>query len=394
VLALQSRAVHAWQNPALVKVAGLPEFASGLFPVERMLLDMRDPTVRNTSESLRHLDWAGFLVNDSSPDCGRSVRILDDPNIVKPGDVIEIVPGSSRVSVRYRRGDNGNVLFATERCNSYCLMCSQPPREVDDSWRAQHLCELADLIDKEEPHLAISGGEPTLLGTDLLRVVRHCAHTLPRTHLHVLTNGRKFSEDGFARTFREAHPSLTWGVPLYGDHYRLHDYVVQRAGAFAETIRGLLALHEARQRVEIRIVLVKPTVERLGALARYIYRNLPFTSHVALMGIEPTGFAKANHSALWVDPVDMANELSEAVSFFARRCIDVSIYNLPLCCLPRAIWPYARRSISNWKQTYVSACEDCSVKERCAGVFGWITPQWTSRSIQPVKGEGESCEMH
>jgi His-Xaa-Ser system radical SAM maturase HxsC len=359
-----------------------------------MLLDLRDPILRDAGTGLRRLDWAGSLLDEASPECERSVRLLDDPEIVRAGDVIEIEPGKPRVSVRYRRGDNGNVLFATERCNSFCLMCSQPPREVDDGWRATRLCELADLIDRDETSLAISGGEPTLLGADLRRVITHCATTLPSTHIHVLTNGRRFSEHGFAQTFRDAHPSLTWGVPLYGDHFRLHDYIVQRAGAFAETIRGLLALHKAEQRVEIRVVLVKPTVERLGAIARYIYRNLPFASHVALMGIEPTGFAKANHSALWIDPSEMANELTDAVCFLARRSMAVSIYNMPLCCVPRALWPYARRSISNWKQTYLSACEGCSVQHECAGVFQWISPKWTSRALKPIREDEKSCATH
>ncbi|MGO4781920.1 His-Xaa-Ser system radical SAM maturase HxsC, partial [Lysobacter sp. 2RAB21] len=78
----------------------------------------------------------------------------------------------SKIAVRYRRGDNGNVLFATERCNSFCLMCSQPPREVEDSWRIDQLCDLVGLIDKDEPSLAISGGEPTLLGTGLSQVLQ------------------------------------------------------------------------------------------------------------------------------------------------------------------------------------------------------------------------------
>ena len=32
-----------WQEPTLLKVAGLQEFAAGEFPLERMLLDLRVP---------------------------------------------------------------------------------------------------------------------------------------------------------------------------------------------------------------------------------------------------------------------------------------------------------------------------------------------------------------
>jgi len=297
--------------------------------------------------------------------------------------VVELNPLQKKVAIRYRRGDTGNVLFATERCNSYCLMCSQPPRDVQDDWRVRHLLDLIDLIDPEEPSLAISGGEPTLLGDGLVDVVAKCAHVLPNTHLHILSNGR-LRETGLHAKFAGLHPNLSWGIPLYGDRYALHDYVVQSEGAFAQTLRGLYALEAAQQRVEIRVVLVKPTVERLIQLARYIWRNLPFVEHVALMGIEPIGFAKAHQRELWADPADYGEVSSDAVGLLAEGGIPVSLYNLPLCALDRSLWPYAVQSISPWKNDYLPACDGCSVRQRCGGFFSWVTPAWTSRSISPI----------
>lgn len=387
---------QGWTEPTLLKVASLSDFATYTISVERTLLDLRGEAGRRF-EALQALPWGGFLVN--SPDqalLGRPwLSIPSESEKVSSGDVIEILPTQAKIGIRYRRGGNGNVLFATERCNSFCLMCSQPPREVQDDWRVSQLCELIELIDKNENSLAISGGEPTLLGDGLLRVVAKCKDVLPQTHLHVLSNGRRFSEDGFAERFTGAHPSVSWGIPLYGDHFALHDYVVQRAGAFSETMRGLYALKAAKQRIEIRVVLVKPVVERLEALARYLYRNLPFVEHIAFMGVEPTGFAKAHYHALWMDPADMAGPLAEAVEYLAMRGLNVSLYNLPLCALPRSLWRFAKRSISDWKQHYLPACEPCGAREQCGGLFAWVTPGWTSRAIQTMAGNGEtSCAKH
>lgn len=146
----------------------------------------------------------------------------------------------------------------------------------------------------------------------------------------------------------------------------------------------MYALEAAGQRVEIRVVLVKPSFERLAQLARYIWRNLPFVEHVALMGIEPIGFAKAHQQELWADPADYAKELAEAVETLAEGGIAVSLYNLPLCTLDRSLWPYAVQSISTWKNDYLPACNACSVRERCGGFFSWVTPAWTSRAVSPV----------
>lgn len=385
--ALDARtSMDGWEAPLLVKVAGLADFASGRWPVERMVLDLRETEVRNAAGTLSDLPWAGFLVPDPAiAPSGRPWVSAPSKGLpIGPGDVIEVRPEIQKVALRYRRGGNNNILFATERCNSFCVMCSQPPRSVADDWRVEQLCELVDLIDQDTRSITVTGGEPTLLGGGLIRVIEHCARTLPATHVQVLSNGRAFGDGMPASGFRGIHPSLIWAVPLYGDHFGLHDYIVQSAGAFAQTLRGLYALEAAEQRIEVRVVLVKPVVGRLSQLVRFIYRNLPFVEHVALMGIEPTGFAKAHRDELWIDPVDMQDTLAHALDFLARRGIEVSLYNLPLCTLPRSLWPFAKRSISDWKQRYLSECEGCQVKDQCGGLFAWVTPEWTSRSIRPL----------
>lgn len=393
MLALHAKAdLLGWDSPPLLKIASLSEFARYEFPLDKMVLDLRDGIAAKVASELLSLSWAGFLIDELTlaPPGRPCIRLLAEQDIVRAGDVVELYP-PAKLAVRFRRGDNGNVLFATEQCNSFCLMCSQPPRRVQDGWRVNQLAELIKLIDPDEPSMAISGGEPTLLGDGLVTIVGQCAEALPLTHIHVLSNGRRFDQPEYASKFRGLHPSLTWGIPLYGDHFALHDYIVQSKGAFAQTMRGLYALHLASQRIEIRVVLNRPTVVRLRELARFIYRNLPFVEHVAFMGIEPIGFAKANRNALWIDPADAGPAIAEATEFLAGRGMSVSLYNLPLCVIPRAAWDFARRSISNWKQHYLQACDTCEVKEKCSGFFEWITPEWTSRAISPIHGENCSA---
>ena len=52
-------------------------------------------------------------------------------------------------------------------------------------------------------------------------------------------------------------------------------------------------------------------------LAEFLARNLTFVDHIALMGLEITGFTRANLDSLWIDPVDYQRELYRAVSFLA-----------------------------------------------------------------------------
>ena len=70
---------------------------------------------------------------------------------------------------------------------------------------------------------------------------------------------------------------------------------------------------------------------RLPKIVDFIYANMPFAGHVALMGLEPVGLAARNLERIWVDPFDYRRELEQACRYLHRRIIPVSIYNLPLC---------------------------------------------------------------
>ncbi|RYD39556.1 MAG: His-Xaa-Ser system radical SAM maturase HxsC, partial [Verrucomicrobiaceae bacterium] len=112
-------------------------------------------------------------------------------------------------------------------------------------------------------------------------------------------------------------------------------------------------------------------------------RNLLFVDHVALMGLELTGFARANLDRIWIDPADYQSELVEAVGILDRAGMNVSIYNSQLCVLDRSLRPFARRSISDWKNEYMPECEGCDAKAACGGFFSSAKLRY-SRAIQPI----------
>ncbi len=285
------------------------------------------------------------------------------------GDVISISP-SGFVRILYRRQSPHNFILLTEQCNSFCLMCSQPPREIDDFDRIQEHLRLIDLIDPETKELGITGGEPTLFRDDFLRLIDHCKTKLPDTALHVLTNGRLFFYKEFAhRLARVGHPDIMLGIPLYSDVDSEHDYVVQAKGAFEETVLGLYNLEREHVPIEIRVVVHRQTYRRLPQLAVFIARNFPFAAHVALMGMEMFGFVHKNLAELWIDPYDYQAELVAATEILFLSGLNTSIYNHQLCILDRRIWPFARKSISDWKNIYLEECEQCTMREQCGGLF-------------------------
>jgi His-Xaa-Ser system radical SAM maturase HxsC len=286
------------------------------------------------------------------------------------GDIIRISPRSGELWVMYRRESAFNSMLLTERCNSYCLMCSQPPKEVQDDYLVQAYLEAIPLMSPETCDLGITGGEPTLLGERLLDVMRACRERLPETALHMLSNGRLFNYLSLCKEVAAIdHPNLMIGIPLYSDLAQRHDFVVQADGAFDQTVRGLMNLARCGVSVEIRIVLHRETVDRLPQFARFVARNFPFVDHVAFMGLEMMGFVRRNLEALWIDPVAYQDPLRRAVDHLQRHGLNVSIYNHQLCILDRRLWPYARKSISDWKNEYLDECRGCAVQDQCGGFF-------------------------
>lgn len=284
--------------------------------------------------------------------------------------VVAVNTDSGLTRVLYRADSPHNILFATERCNSNCIMCSQPPKETDDRGRVEELLRLIELIPNLPEHLGISGGEPTLLQDGLVNILGKLKERFPETRVTMLSNGRSYANESYvAKLVAVAHPGFLTSIPLYANNAVDHDYVVQAKGAFDQTIQGLYNSAKLGLAVELRVVLHKQTIPGLLDLAEYIYRNLPFVQHVVLMGLENMGYVKKNWDQVWIDPADYAGELEAAVRHLYYRKVAVSLYNLPLCVLPRSLWAFARQSISDFKNIYLDECARCSVKSHCSGLF-------------------------
>jgi His-Xaa-Ser system radical SAM maturase HxsC len=316
--------------------------------------------------------FAGYLFFEEPSHSVSTVSYLLEPSLsyLRNGDIVKINPANGTLRTLYRRDSRHNSVLVTERCNNYCLMCSQPPRDINDGHLVDELLQAIPLMSRETLSVVITGGEPTLLGERLSEVLNAFRCYLPNTAVHVLSNGRNFRKFDYAEAIgRVQHPDLMIGIPLYSDISSKHDYVVQADGAFDDTIRGIINLKTAGVKVEIRVVLHNLTYARLPELARFIRRNLTFCDHVALMGLEMTGFTRSNLEKLWIDPKDYQPQLRDAVAILHRAKMHVSIYNHQLCVLDESLHRFSRKSISDWKNEFMPECNGCTRKRECGGFF-------------------------
>lgn len=288
---------------------------------------------------------------------------------VREGDIVSLDMLSGDFEIVYEKDSIHNSIVAHTDCNCRCIMCPQCLSEYSSDILWNNL-KMIRLIDQEIMALGITGGEPTLLGDGLLILLRECKKRLPRTQIQILTNGILFKNTEYVRKIaRVGINNLVFCIPLYADTDVEHDSIMQREGAFEDVIQGLYNLAINKQLIEIRIVVMSLNFKRLLQIAEFIYHNFPFVVHVAFMGMEVEGRARKNAKKLWVDPEEYACYLRDAVLFLNQRRMEVSIYNEQFCLLPRDIWTFISKSISEWKNIYLEECSGCSQRARCGGLF-------------------------
>jgi len=279
---------------------------------------------------------------------------------------------------------NDNALFVTGQCNNHCLMCCQPPVKRNDiDFFYEKNIRLIDDAPVELPTIGITGGEPTLLGDRLFDLIAHIRKRLPNTHIQILSNGRQFANGSYAEKLAQVSEGMVIvGVPFHSDSPIIHDRIAGAKNAYNQTLLGLYNLAANDIEIELRIVLTKQNYQRLPQMARFISKNLAFVSTVAFMAMEDIGYTIKNRDLIWIEPLDYMPQLQKAVQYLAQLEFDVSLFNLPLCLLPESLRPFAKQSISDWKNKYLPICETCALKSSCCGVFA--TSKSIYKGISPI----------
>src|SRR3546814_15776433 len=97
--------------------------------------------------------WLFFflLMLRPPPRSTRTDTLYPDTTLFR-SDVVRINPVKGTMHTLYRRQSRHNTILLTEQCNNYCLMCSQPPKKIDDSWLLNEAFDLL-AIDRKSTRL-------------------------------------------------------------------------------------------------------------------------------------------------------------------------------------------------------------------------------------------------
>ncbi|MDO9577861.1 MAG: His-Xaa-Ser system radical SAM maturase HxsC [Candidatus Cloacimonadales bacterium] len=321
-----------------------------------------------------------IISNNNKITNSKKIIQVVDTSIFKSGDIIQVEP-SGKITFLYECNSDSNLIFITNLCNCSCIMCPQYEQNKENFYERNE--KLISMIDSKTEFLAFTGGEPTLIRDEFLALLNLCKSKLKKTKIEILTNGILLSDIEYVKEIMLInHPELSFHIPLYSDISSIHNEIVGSEG-FYKTIKGFYNLAKFQQIIELRIVIHKQNFERLPQLAEFIYRNLPFVSHIALMGMEYQGNAMNNFDSLWIDPYDYNQILKETALILNQRFMNFSIFNHQLCVLDKSLWKFSRKSISSWKNINIKECNRCNQKDNCGGFFSTSKSHYSSH-INPI----------
>ena len=290
---------------------------------------------------------------------------------VENGEIWIVFPESKQINRFFRPSANANTLMFTERCDQYCIMCSQPPKNKDyPFWDLFHQ---AILSLPQNSFLGISGGEPLLEKALLFDLLEKCIASRPDIQFHILTNGQHFKRED-VEALKSINPNILWGIPLYSSEPSIHDKVVGKEGAFEILLDNILNLYLSGGKIELRTVLLQQNVAYLSHTANFIADKLPWISFWALMQLEPIGFARIDYAEKFYDNSSNFNLIRMALDTARLKGIPSRLYNFPRCTVESSYRDLTNKSISDWKNKYLESCFKCPEKNLCCGFFEWYNP--------------------
>lgn len=303
-------------------------------------------------------------------------------------------------------------LHLTYTCPERCSFCSEEHRmqwfrEYDVTW-GRVARTLRDHAGRGVRNLHITGGEPTIHPRfiDVLVLAKKLG-----MRTSVGTIGTMLSREEFAQ---RALPHLDEALfSLHGPNAEVHDGLTRSAGSFDRVCRALRLAFELKPafRGYVNTVVTAQNIDVLPdtvALAAELGAQL-----IVVSNMTPEGLGAENYEQLVV-PLAKLAEVLPRVPAHAGDAI-VRFFGTPMCVLgehhmlsndlhwdPRVTveWQAAPGKVMfdgvySWapdrRRVHVQACDGCSMREVCMGVFDKYAERYPTDELRPFAREA-ACQ--
>ncbi|MBS1266538.1 MAG: 7-carboxy-7-deazaguanine synthase [Candidatus Woesearchaeota archaeon] len=277
------------------------------------------------------------------------------------------------------------VIAFNHGCNCNCLMCPNTPayRKQTDMDIDEIKEDLLKKINPDTKHITITGGEPTLRN-DLLDILEMINNKWPNITMRLLSNGRFFYYNSYLNSFLDKGiKNLEFGIPICGSNPKIHDKITQAEGSFKQTIGGVKNLLNAKQLVELRIVINKLNIDDLYNMSKLIKKELNSILRVTYYYMQITGNAQINKDKVYVSYDEINEKINPTLENLKQ--FEIGLCHFPLCTLDSKWWPYAWKTVKDYKLFFPEKCNSCLYKKYCLGIHRSYKAKFGLDEFNPVR---------
>jgi MoaA/NifB/PqqE/SkfB family radical SAM enzyme len=280
---------------------------------------------------------------------------------------------------------NIGYIQVVRHCNHHCGFCSNPT--APGVHTLETVRGLIDgLAERGYYGVILTGGEPAL-HPDLPRI---CA--LAREsglHVRMVTNGTRLSDPAFAREMAEAGLQLVH-VSIYSVRPGVEEEIRGVAGTLDVAFAAARNSHEHGIAVNINCVINRLNADHLDENIETFVREHPYIDHFVWNNLDPSmGRAEVNRDEYTPRLADLELPLARATRLLGNAGKTFRVEKVPLCYMTefahastetRKIIKGEERIVhflddkgmvrqTEWGCIYAPACDPCSLKSICAGLF-------------------------
>lgn len=242
-------------------------------------------------------------------------------------------------------------------------------------------------FDEVRDYFNLTGGEPTL-HPEFHRVLAMIRKEFPHNLIRLLSNGRMFAYEDFARrALGIAGLPFEAAIPMFGFDAKSHESISRAPKSFEQTVLGLEHLRRHRrpgQQIEIRVIMTKVQLRYLEGLLDFLLSDLPWIDRVVFLYQEVEGFAEKHKAPLAVTQTEVAAALDRCHERLTRFR-EARLYHFSLCCVPERLWPFVWNTLAGFKVAYLDGCRTrCVYKDRCIGVHRSYIKHAGASDIRPI----------
>ena len=326
---------------------------------------------------------------------GRPVRPIRDP--ASP----LLAAGGDRASYEHRlldlyvdgEGRGEVILRPLVRCNQRCPFCCAFAPDAPAPAK-QELSEAVARVGTIRPaRVAISGGEPALLGDELVSLVRRLrAET--GAHIELQTNATLLTRPGLAVSLAEAGLDEAC-VSLHGHTETLYDEATASRGQLERALAGIDALRGARIDLRLNHVLTTRNTPAFPDFVAFLVERFGPPLGLTVSMAHPIGADLERFRALTPRLRDVRAPLRAGL----ERALDagLTVFRLqgpcgfPYCLLdadPRFYEDLDRPALTEDDDEFVQGppCAACRLRDRCLGLRRYHALLHGFDDLRPLEG--------